>query len=150
MSVILQIPYWFQGYAVAQSKNRAFVAVAALAIIDLAAIALVEPALRTETPDGVLHKPGEVGREGWVEAAGIDVTGDAFEDLSAAGRCVAGGSIRVSRAEPDQDAGPMQKIVHQGVDGDHDGAGFCPEGPFAIPASRSLASAIDSTLFDTP
>ncbi len=33
----------------------------------------------------------------------------------------------MTRAEPAQDAGPMQKIVHQRIDGDHDGSGFGPE-----------------------
>ena len=75
----------------------------------------------------MLHEPGKVGGEGRVEAAGIDVTGDALKDLGAAGWRVAGGSIKVTRSEPPQDAGPMQKIVHQRIDGDHDGSGFGPE-----------------------
>ena len=36
-------------------------------------------------------------------------------------------SIQVVRVEPGQDAGPVQKVVHQRVDGDHGAADLGPE-----------------------
>src|ERR1700676_1759849 len=104
-SIILLAPFGFEGNAVAQAKNRAVAAVAARAIVDLMAVALVEPVLGAEPPDRVLHEARKVGGEGRIELPGVDRAGDLFDDLGAAAGRIAGGAIRMSRVELSEDAG---------------------------------------------
>ena len=51
----------------------------------------------------------------------------ASNDLGAAAWPVAGRAIGVVGVEPVQDAGAVQKVVNEGVDGDHAGADLMPE-----------------------
>jgi hypothetical protein len=53
-------------------------------IIDLIAVANVEPLLRAVPPDRVLHEPRKRRRKPPVELAGIDLAGDGLDDLGAA------------------------------------------------------------------
>ena len=53
--------------------------------------------------------------------------GHSFNDLSAAAWPVAGRAIGMGGAEPAQDAGAVQKVVHEGIDGDHAGPDFGPQ-----------------------
>ncbi len=78
-------------------------------------------------PERVLDDPGEDGGEGRIEGAGIDPFGHGLNDVSAAALPVAGRAIGVVGAEPGQDAGAVQKIVNEGIDGDHAGADLVPE-----------------------
>ena len=96
--------------------------VARLAIIDAIAVADIEAVLGAVPPDRVLHEPGKHRRERGIEGAGIDPFGHGFNDLGAAAGPVAGRAIGMVGAEPVQDAGAVQKVVHEGVDGDHAGA----------------------------
>ena len=48
-------------------------------------------------------------------------------NVGAAASLVAGCTIRMVGLEPCQDAGADQKVVHQGVDGNHAGADLVPE-----------------------
>ena len=53
--------------------------------------------------------------------------------------------------EPCQDAGADQKVVHQGVDGDHAGADLVPEAAGACgAASRMQDKVMVRTLSETP
>ena len=71
------------------------------------------------------------GREFWVEGAGVNSTGNGSDDLGAATSGVAGSAIDVARAATFQNAGAVQKIVHEGIDGHHGLAGLEPDGPLA-------------------
>ena len=99
---------------------------AALAVVDAVAVARVEIALRAVAPDGVLHEPRKDFGKASVELTRIDGRGDRANDVGAASGLVTAGAIRVDSIKPVQDAGAVQEIVHQRVDGDHAGGDFGP------------------------
>jgi len=101
--------------------------VARLSIIDPIAIAHSKAALSAVPPDRVLHEPGQHHRECGIESARIDPFRDCLNNVSAAPSPVAGRAVGVDGAEPMQDAGAVQKVVNQGVDGDHAGSDLLPE-----------------------
>jgi hypothetical protein len=100
-------------------------------IVDLIAVADVEALLGAVPPDGVLNEPGERRWEPAVELPGVDLLSDRFDDVGAAARPVAGDAVGVVGPEPGQDAGPVQEIVDQGVDGDHAAPDLAPAAPVA-------------------
>ena len=120
-----------QPFSITTTVYRALFVVAALAIIDLIAVANAEALLGAVPPDGVLNEPRERPGKPPVELSGLDLLGDRLDDVGAAARPVAGDAVRVVGPEPVQDPGPVQKVVHQGVDGDHAGANLEPAPPTA-------------------
>ena len=91
---------------------------ARLAVIDPVAVADVEATLGAVPPDRVLDEPGkDAGKCGL--NAGHRSARPFGNDVGAAAGPVAGHAIGVVGAEPVQDAGSVQEIVDQGVDGDH-------------------------------
>jgi hypothetical protein len=118
--------------AIAASEDRTFLACAALPIIDAPAVALVEAALGAETPDRVLHEAREIDRKSAIEAPRVDLGGDAFDDCGAPIRVVAPRAIGMIGIEASQDAGAVQKIVNQPVDGDQHGPGLDPAFPSRV------------------
>ena len=64
--------------------------------------------------------------KGRIELPGVDPLGDRCNNVGAAARLMAGRAIQVVRVEPSQDAGPVQKVMHQGVNGDHAAADLGP------------------------
>ena len=107
-------------------SNLAIDIVARLAIINAIAVADIEPRLGAITPDGVLHEPQEEGREGRIERTGVDLLGRQSNNVSAAAGPIAGRAIGVVSLESAQDAGAVQEVVHQRVDGDHAGTDVLP------------------------
>ena len=99
---------------------------ARLAIIDAIAVADVEAFLGAIAPDGVLHKTGKHRRERGIEGARIDAVRNGGNDVGTAAGPIARRPIGMAGPEPVQDAGAVQKVVHQGVDGDHARAGLDP------------------------
>src|ERR1700683_2075961 len=116
-----------QCYSIANTTNLAVDVVARLSIIDAIAVADAEAVLSAEPPDGVLHEPGERGREGRIEGSGVNLVGDAANNVGALSWLIAGGPVAMLGAAPGKDAGPMQEIVHQGIDRDHAAADLAPE-----------------------
>ncbi len=104
---------------------------AGFSVVNSIAVAQIQAVGRAKPPDRVLHKPRKCGREFWVEGAGVNSTGNGSDDLGAATSGVAGSAIDVGRAASFQNAGAVQKIVHEGVDGHHGLAGLEPDGPLA-------------------
>jgi hypothetical protein len=104
---------------------------AALPVVNLIAVADVEALLGAVPPDRVLNesrkRPGKLE----VELPGVDLPGDRFDDVGAAARPVTGGAIGMVGSEPVQDPGPVQEVVHEGVDRDHAAADFEPTAPTA-------------------
>jgi hypothetical protein len=94
--------------------------VTAFPVVNLIAVADVEALLGAVPPDRVLNEPRERRWEPAVELPGVDPLGDRFDDVGAAAWPVAGDAIRVVGPEPVQDPGPVQEIVHQGVDRDQE------------------------------
>ena len=97
-------------------------------VIDAVAVANVEALLAAIPPDGELYEPGKYLRKGAVELPSIDPLGDQANDVGAATWPVATGAVRMGGFEPIQDTGSVQKVVYQGVNGDHARADFEPLG----------------------
>ena len=100
---------------------------ARLPIIDPIAVADVETRLGAIPPDRVLNEPRKGLRKPGIELPGINPLRHRLYNVGAAASLVAGCTIRVVGLEPRQDAGADQKVVHQGVDGNHAGADLAPE-----------------------
>src|ERR1019366_6745664 len=84
-----------------------------MAVVNTVAVTNVQIALGAVPPDRELHEPGKGLRECSVEAPGIDPGRDRLDNVGAAVRSVAGGTVRMVGTEPVQDAGAVQKIVHR-------------------------------------
>jgi hypothetical protein len=113
--------------AITHQACSAIQVAAATRIIDTIAVADIEAALAAVLPDRVLDEPRKGLRERWIELPGIDPLGDGLNNVSAAAGPVAGRTIQVVGIEPGENAGPVQKVVHQRVDGDHAAADLGPE-----------------------
>ena len=100
-----------------------------LAIVYAIAVADVEARLRAVSPDCVLNEPRKRLRKAAIELPGIDPLGHDIYNVGAAAGLVAGRPVRMVGLESCQDAGADQKVVHQGVNGDHAGADLVPEVP---------------------
>ena len=81
---------------------------------------------------------------------GVDLLGDRPNDVGAAAWPVAAGPIGMGGLEPAQDPGPVQKIVHQGIDRDHAARRLRPSGRTSAAPIRMPDNAIVSTLSETP
>jgi hypothetical protein len=124
-----------RGYVVTEAMKRNAVTLpvnatvyifTTFAIINSIAVADVQAQLGAVPPDGVLDEPGEGGGKVRVEGAGIHTLDDRLQDPRAAGPLVADWTVPMAGIEAVQDAGPVQEIVHQGVDHDHAAAHFGP------------------------
>ena len=100
---------------------------ARLSIIDAIAVADVEAAPGAIPPDRVLDEPGKHRGERRIEGAGVNPFGHGFNNVSAAASPVAGRAIGMVGAELAQDAGAVQKVVNEGIDGDHAGPDLAPQ-----------------------
>src|SRR6516165_10831285 len=115
-----------QWLTVASPVQPAIAVLAWLAVVDAIAVANVKAGLGAVPPDCMLDEPRENPREAAVEAPGIEAGRYVSDDVGAAVRLIAAKAVWMTRPEPMQDTGAVQKIVHQGVDGDHVSASFGP------------------------
>ena len=109
------------------TTNLAIDVRARLPIIDAITVADVEARLGAVPPDRMLNEPRKRLRKPGIEQPGIDPLGYGIYNVGAAASLVAGCTIRMIGMEPCQDTGADQKVVHQGVDGNHAGADLVPE-----------------------
>ena len=91
---------------------------APMPVVEPVAVANVEALLAAIAPDCELHESGEDLRESAVELPSVDLAGNQPHNVGAAAWPVAAWTVRVGGLEPSQDPGPVQKVVHQGIDGD--------------------------------
>ena len=117
---------FIQRLSITCTVQRALYIVAAFAIIDLIAVADVETLLGAVSPDRVLNKPRERPWKLTVELPGVDLLRDRLDDFGTAALPVAREAIGVVGSEPVQDSGPVQEIVHEGIDGNHAAADLDP------------------------
>ena len=117
-----------QNYTITMTTNLAVDVRTRLAIINSIAVADVEARLGAVPPDRMLDEPRKRLRKIGIELPGIDPLGHGIDNVGAAASLVAGCTVRMVGAESCQDAGADQKVVHQGVDGNHAGADLVPEG----------------------
>jgi len=101
------------------------------AVVNSVAVAHVQFVGGAKPPERVLNKAREFLGKPRIERAGIDPCCDASDDLGTATSGVAGSPINVGCAATFQNAGAVQKIVHEGVDGHHGLTGLEPDGPLA-------------------
>jgi ROK family len=99
----------------------------------------------SEAVDGAAAQAGIV-----FELPGIDPLGDDCNNVGAAAGPIAGRAIQVVRVEPGQDAGPMQKVVHQRVDGDQPAADLDPEDHFLGSAEQEAGQGHGEDLVRDP
>jgi hypothetical protein len=116
-----------RNYTITMTANLAVNIRATLPIINAIAIAHVEAGLGAVPPDRMLDEPRKRLRKPGIELPGVDPGRHGRDDVGAAASLVAGRPIRMVGSEPCQDAGADQKVVHQGVDGDHGCANLVPE-----------------------
>src|ERR1700693_2747710 len=107
--------------------NLAIDVCARLPVINPIAVADVEARLGAVPPDRMLHEPWKRLRKPGIELPGIDPLGHGIHNVGAAANLVAGCTIRMVGLESAKDAGADQKVVHQGVDGNHAGADLAPQ-----------------------
>jgi hypothetical protein len=94
--------------------------------------------------------PRKYLRKSPVELPSIDPLGDQTNDIGAAASPAAIGAVRMGGFEPVQDTGSVQKMMHEGIDGDQRHADFKPPGA-RLPASiRMPDNAMASTLSEIP
>jgi hypothetical protein len=98
-------------------------------VVDPVAIAEIETLRGAKSPDGVLDKTGKYSWEAWIEGPGVNSVCSSPDNLGTATPSIAGGTIPMINAAGFQDAGAVQEIVNQGVDGDHGLSGLEPNGP---------------------
>ena len=96
-------------------------------VIDVITVANIETVLAAVSPNRVLDEPRKALRKSRIELPNIDALSGGLNNFGAAARPVASRAIAVLRLEPVQDAGAMQEIVNQRVDGDHAAADLDPQ-----------------------
>jgi hypothetical protein len=90
--------------------------------------------------------PRKYLRKSPVELPSIDPLGNKANDIGAAAWLVTAEAVRMSGFEPVQDTGSVQKMMHEGIDGDQRHADFKPPGA-RLPASiRMPGNAMASNL----
>ena len=99
---------------------------ARFAVIDAIAVADVEAIGGAKPPNGVLHEPRKYPRKSPIKGAGVDLGCDRPNDLGTAAMAIAAHAIAVRSAAILKDAGAMQKVMDQRIDGNHAFAGFEP------------------------
>src|ERR1019366_9603781 len=105
----------YQWFTVTLRVQLAISILAGVPVVNAVAVANVQIALGAVPPDRVLHEPGKGLRECSVERPGIDPGRDRSDDVGTAVRPVASGTIRMVGADPVQDAGAVQEVVHQRI-----------------------------------
>ena len=107
-------------------EQLAIIILAFFSIIYAVAIADVRAVGRAKAPNRVLHKAGKHLRNPPIKGAGVDLGCGRPNDLGTAAMAIAARAIAVRSAAILKDAGAMQKVMDQGVDGDHAFAGLEP------------------------
>jgi hypothetical protein len=123
---------------------------ARFSVVDAVAVAKIETVGGAKPPNGMLNEPGKIARKTPVKGSGVDPLRQVLDDVGATALGITGSSIGVRCAATFQNAGPVQEIVDEGVNGHHGLAGLEPDGPLAARAISRLDSAMVSTLSDTP
>jgi hypothetical protein len=116
----------FQRFTATFTEDLAIAVFTRLAVIDAIAVANVKVVSGAKAPNRVLHEPRKHPRKPRVKGASVDLGGDRPNDLGAAAVDIAADAIGVGGTTVVKDTGPMQKVMDQGVDGDHAFAGLEP------------------------
>ena len=109
---------------------------ARFSVVDSVAIAKVQAVSRAKSPNRVLYEPRKCRREFWVEGAGVNLIGNGSDDLGAATTRVTRGPVGVRDTAVLEDAGAVQKVMYERIDGDHGFAGFQPNWTFVPRANE--------------
>ena len=123
---------------------------APMPVIEPVAVANVEALLAAIPPDRELHEPGKYLRKGPVELPSIDPLGDQANDIGATAWPVTIGAVGMRGFEPIQDTGSVQKVVYQGVNGDHARADFEPFGAAVSSADQNTGQRHGEHLVGNP
>jgi hypothetical protein len=140
----------FQPNSVADAVQPTVLVLAPVPVIEAVAVANVEALLAAIPPNGELYEPGKYLREGAVELPSIDPLGDQANDVGATARPVTIQAVRMGGFEPVQDTGSVQKVVYQGVNGDHARADFEPFGANVSSADQNTGQRHSEHLVGNP
>jgi hypothetical protein len=127
-----------QSYAIAAAKQLTMRVVATGVIVDPIAVADVKAVRGAIPPDRALHEAREDFGEALVELPGIDLGGHLANDADTALGAITGRAIGVLGVKAAQNAGSVQKVVHQPVNGDHSGSDFGPARPTSARAQQKI------------
>src|SRR4051812_5587502 len=119
-------------------EQRTDAVLAAAFIVDLHTVADVEPVLRAETPERVLHQAREGLWKRRIDSARVDLLRKSPHQIGTASLLITCRAIGVLGAALAQCAGPVQKVVHQAVDRHHVAAGQLPEWAFRSSAEQEI------------
>jgi hypothetical protein len=119
----------FHRFTATFTEDLAIAVFTRLAVIDAIAVANVKAVSGAKAPNRVLHEPRKHPRKPRVKGASVDLGGGRPNDLGAAAFAIAADAIAMGSATILNDAGAMQKVMDQGVDGDHAFAGLEPMRP---------------------
>ena len=102
-------------FSVAKSEKLAIANLARLSVVDAVAVAEIETVGGAKPPNGMLNEPRKIARKVPVKGSGVDPLREVFDDVGTAALGVTGSPIGVRCAATFQNAGAVQKIVHEGV-----------------------------------
>jgi hypothetical protein len=121
----------FWRFSGANPKQVAVADLASFVVVNSVAVAEIETFRGAISPDGVLDKTREYLWKARIEGAGIDPVRGTSDNLGTAAPGIAGRAIPMGNAAVFQNAGAVQEIVDQRVNGDHDLSGLEPDGVLA-------------------
>src|ERR1700735_3455600 len=107
-----------QRHAIALPKQPAVRILTGRVVGNAIAIADVEVALGAIAPDCMLNEPRKYCRKRGIELPRIDVCRNQSQNAGASEWAIAPVTVGMIRRKSPKDAGPMQEIMHERVDGD--------------------------------
>ena len=99
---------------------------ARFSVVDAVAVAEIETVGGAKPPNGVLNEPRKIARKVPVKGSGVDPLREVFDEVGTAALGVAASAILVCRATGVENAGSVQKVMNQRIDGNHVRAGLKP------------------------
>ena len=119
---------------------------ARLAVVNSVAVAQFETVRGAISPDGVLNKTWEKLWKARIKGASINPLRGTSDDLGTAAFGVAGRAVPMGNPAVLQNAGAVQEIVDQRVNGDHGLSGLEPNGPVVARAYHQPGQRIGQDL----
>ena len=111
---------------------------ARFSVVDTVAVAKIETVGGAKPPNGVLNEPRKIARKMPVKGSGVDPLRELFDDVGAAALGVTGSPIGVRCAAPFQNAGAVQEVMNERIDGDHACTGLEPSRPIRRCAKQQV------------
>ncbi len=102
---------------------------ARFSVVDTVAVAKIETVGSAKPPNGVLNEPRKITWKMPVKGSGVDPLREVLDDVGTAALGVTANAILVCRAAGVENAGSVQEVMNERIDGDHAGTGLEPDWP---------------------